>query len=398
MPSMQYEPLAAAYGLESGTDQHNASAKEKEARRGAMSAPLLLQGTALHLPLRDASVQCIVTSPPYFGLRDYGTATWVGGNAACAHRRVGTSADRPRSGLQGGLATVNHAQEPQWLTACGVCGATRVDAQIGVEGTLESYLATLVQVFKEVWRVLHPSGVLFLNIGDSYNAAGRTTHGTRIGEKQGTNRASATGQDACRPSVATLKEKDLCMVPARLALALQQDGWTLRSAITWCKTAPFPESVKDRPTRATEMLYLLTKQPTYFYNADAVRVYGGSGWHGSSFTSDYDEVTRRGLGRQPRQERPGHNLWDYWVLGPAPVANGHYASFPPALVERCILAGSRPGDCVFDPFCGSGTTMLVARGLGRASVGLDLSRPYLRLAQERLGCTYDHLPLFQEVP
>lgn len=358
-----------------------------------MSTPLLLQGTALHLPLRDASVQCVVCSPPYFGLRDYGTGTWHGGDPACDHSTPRSRGDDIRPGDKPGTSK---GSRPNTQQVCACCGATRVDAQIGLEPTLEAYLAALVAVFREVHRVLHPDGTCWINIGDSYNAAGRNSHGTRIGYKQGTNRASATGQDWPRSSEVTLKEKDLCMVPARLALALQASGWYLRSAITWCKTAPMPESVQDRPTRATEQIYLLTKQPTYYYNADAVRVYGGSGWHGSSFVSDYDEATKAGLGHQARHEHAGHNLWDYWLLGPEPTANGHYASFPPALVKRCIQAGSRPGDLVCDPFCGSGTTMLVARELRRASVGLDLSLPYLRLAQQRLGCTYNHLPLFQE--
>ena len=327
-----------------------------------MSGIMLVQGNAVRLPLADESVQCVITSPPFYAHRDYGTGTWDGGDPACTHSPAETPQQRglASSTLGGGKATTGHRREG-YKAACPRCGARRVDQQIGLERTPDLYLAALRQVCAEIYRVLRPDGTFWLNMDD------------------------------------TRRNGQLLGLPWRLALALQGNGWLLRSAIAWCKTAPFPESVKNRPTDATEQVFLLTKQARYVYDADAVRVFGGDGWHGSSFESAYDEATRPRLGRQPRTERPGHNLWDYWVLGPEPVGNGHYASFPPALVERCVLAGSRPGDVVCDPFCGSGTTILVARDLHRHSVGLDLSLPYLHLARRRLGCTYDHLPLFQEV-
>lgn len=375
-----------------------------------MAEVLLCQGTALALPLRDASVHTVCTSPPYWGLRSYGIGAAQG--------------------------------------------------EIGQEETIEAYVAAMVQVFREVWRVLRPEGTLWIVLGDSYNAAGRNGHGTRIGYKQGTNRASATGQDACRPSAPGLKEKDLCMMPARVAIALQQSGWYLRSAITWCKSAPMPESVSDRPSRATEMIFLFAKQPHYFYDSTAVRVSGGNGWHGSSFTSGHDVATKPGLGQQARTETTGHNLWDYWVLGPEPTGFQHYACMPTALVRRCLLAGaptqvcaacaapyrrvverqrlldghtpvsgafSRPEEpfrippngvghwryttqttdhgfeatcrcdagsapsVVLDPFAGSGTVGLVARDLGHHAVLCDLSWPYLHdIARERLGLAALH--------
>jgi DNA methylase len=300
---------------------------------------LLLHGDARTLPLANASVHCVVTSPPYYGLRDYGTATWEGGEKACTHVRIGARDTRPRSGLMGGLKTVNHAQEPQWRAVCGRCAAVRVDQQLGLEASPEAYVAALVATFREVKRVLRDDGCLFLNLGDSYNAAGRRGHGTRVGVKQGTNRASATGQDWPRSTAAMLGEKQLLGMPWRVAFGLQADGWILRSAITLCKTAPMPESVKDRPTSATEMLFLFAKQSAYYYDAEAIRTYGGSGWRGSSFTSQHDVATKAGLGQQARVEHHGRNAWNYWMLAPEPTANGHYASFPPSLVRRCLLAG-----------------------------------------------------------
>ena len=164
------------------------------------------------------SVQCCVTSPPYYGLRDYG-----------------------------------------------------VDGQIGLEKTPDEYVAEMVAVFRDVRRVLRDDGVLWLNLGDSYNAAGRTGHGgTRVGYKQGSNRASASGGDACRPSVANLKEKDLIGIPWMVAFALRADGWYLRSECIWAKPNPMPESVTDRPTKAHEQVFLLSKSARYFYDADAI--------------------------------------------------------------------------------------------------------------------------------
>jgi site-specific DNA-methyltransferase (cytosine-N4-specific) len=136
------------------------------------------------------------------------------------------------------------------------------------------------------------------------------------------------------------------------------------------------------------MVFLLTKKPTYFYDATAVRVYEGNGWHKGTFMHPYQQTTKPGLGQQPRQEQPGRNVWNYWVLGPEPTANGHYASFPTALAERCIRAGCPQGGIVLDPFAGSATTGLAARAMGRHAICLDLSWPYLHtIARQRLGFT-----------
>ena len=180
---------------------------------------LLCQGNALHLPLKDASVACCVTSPPYFALRRYD------------------------------------------------CGP----GKLGLEESPDAYIAAMVQVFREVRRVLHPMGTLWLNCGDSYNAAGRNGHGTRIGYKQGTNRASATGQDACRPQSTQLGEKQLLGMPWKLAFALQADGWILRSEIIWHKLNTMPESVQDRCVKSHEQVFMFAKQARYFFDMEAVR-------------------------------------------------------------------------------------------------------------------------------
>jgi len=219
----------------------------------------------------------------------------------------------------------------------------------------------MVAVFREVWRVLRDDGTCWVNLGDSYAGSGKGQNGDgsssdRRGSKQGTNEGTLSG--GLPTGNASLKPKDLMGMPWRVALALQADGWWLRSEITWCKKAPMPESVRDRPVTATEKLFLFTKRPRYYFDMDAVRVTNGDS---------------------------NHNIWNYWVLGPANYPGAHFATFPPALVEPCIKAGCPKGGTVFDPFGGSGTTALVARQLGRDAVMLDLSPEYLELARQRLA-------------
>jgi DNA modification methylase len=229
--------------------------------------------------LPDRSVQTCVTSPPYWGLRDYGTATWEGGDAGCDHRKVvDTIGAVATSTLGGGKKTTGHIQEG-FKGGCGRCGAVRVDSQIGLEKTPDEYVAKMVAVFREVRRVLRDDGTLWLNLGDSYVSTPpgkcadpfKTT--TAGGGKADRNRINARESCQSRPPRAFdgLKPKDLVGIPWRVAFALQADGWYLRSDIIWHKPNPMPESVTDRPTKAHEYLFLLTKQPTYYYDADAVR-------------------------------------------------------------------------------------------------------------------------------
>jgi DNA modification methylase len=226
------------------------------------------------------SVHTVVTSPPYWGLRDYGTATWSGGDAACDHRLDADTAHRQnaaRSTLGGGKATQIAAAEGRHHCRCG---ATRVDSQLGLEPTPEEYVANMVAVFREVRRVLRADGTLWLNLGDSYaSAQAGATDGTVYARRQGeflTSQAAAHGAThAARnrngtPVPSGLKPKDLVGIPWRVAFALQADGWYLRSDIIWAKPNPMPESVTDRPTKAHEYLFLLSKSPRYYYDADAI--------------------------------------------------------------------------------------------------------------------------------
>src|SRR5262245_33223529 len=255
--------------------------------------------------LPDGCVQCVCTSPPYFALRDYGTATWEGGDAACDHKQSNARPDHSNGvmlGTRGGRES-SAAKATPFRGTCGKCGARRVDAQMGLEATPEAYVAAMVGVFREVRRVLRDDGVLWLNIGDSYNAYnGGAGPASGIDSPTG----ARTTQRPKLPSghglqVKALKPKDLLGVPWQLAFALRDDGWYLRSECVWAKSSPMPESVRDRPTRAHESVFLLTKSARYCYDQEAGRVEQTSRPHAGG---------NRTKGQPPGLERGGNGWLD----------------------------------------------------------------------------------------
>ncbi len=260
------------------------------------AASALIEGDALRVlaKLPPDVFQCCVTSPPYWSLRNY-----------------------------------------------------QIAGQIGLEDSVADYIAKLIAVFSEVRRVLRPDGTLWLNIGDSYTSGGRTW---RAPDKKNPIRA----MDVRPPTPPGLKPKDLIGVPWRLAFALQEAGWYLRADIIWNKPNCQPESVKDRPTRSHEYVFLLSKSERYYYGHDVLR--GPNG-------------------------RNSRTVWD---INTMPYPEAHFATFPPALVEPCLSAGTTRGSLVLDPFLGSGTTGLVAREMGRRFVGIELNADYVRIARDRL--------------
>jgi DNA modification methylase len=287
----------------------------------------------------DESVQCCITSPPYFGLRDYG-----------------------------------------------------VEGQAGLEATPEAYIANMVEVFREVRRVLRDDGTLWLNIGDSY--AGPKPAGGA--DKSGFNeryfgRASVTNKQAETAATksafrtpAGYKPKDLLMIPAMLALALRADGWFLRKDIIWHKPNPMPESVTDRPTSAHEHVFLLAKSARYLYDAGAISEEFASKPYEGKSNGAITNGDRNDKGRTIGMTTTRRNARDVWTITPKPYKGAHFATMPPTLAERCMKAGTRPGDTVLDPFGGAGTTGLVASRLGRDAVLIELNPAYCTLARARI--------------
>ena len=362
---------------------------------------MIVQGDARTLPLVDACVQCVVTSPPYFGLRDYGTARWNGGNPACDHK----SGRFERGGLSGKQASNVGSAGDEARSVCPKCGARRIDQQIGLESSPEVYVAALVGVYREVWRVLKDDGTVWLNLGDSYTMGFGMARGLRYkrhtplksGLWKGTRSAKRDlGNNGNVKDCGDLKPKDLIGIPWRVAFALQADGWYLRSDIIWAKPNPMPESVTDRPTKAHEYVFLLAKNERYFFDADAVREpqsaltldFYGHRDGGNQNRTAYKAATARGSSERIVQNvthDQKRNIRSVWSIATQPYAGAHFATMPEQLVERCILAGSRPGDLVLDPFAGSGTVGRVAWELNRRPVLIDLNPSYLALATNRTG-------------
>jgi len=321
--------------------------------------------------IQASTIQTVVTSPPYWGLRDY-----------------------------------------------------KVEGQLGLEKTPEEYVQKMVKVFREVKRVLRKDGTVWLNFGDGY-AHNSTSRNPEINYRNSTTNGFPTGNFAAinQPNtiVSGLKPKDLIGIPWRVAFALQADGWYLRCDIIWSKPNPMPESVQDRPTRAHEYIFLLSKSARYYYDADAIREpfaestierinqpsfdlqtggpkdplngnrscrktlenlaksdkQRGHSLRHAGFNDRWDAMTKE------EQQLKGANKRSVWTIATQPYPEAHFATFPEALVEPCILAGSKPGDTVLDPFLGSGTTAWVAQRLGRKCIGYELNPDYCELARKR---------------
>ncbi len=304
---------------------------------------------ALMRTLPDQSVQTCVTSPPYFGLRDYGH-----------------------------------------------------DGQIGLEPTPDEFVAKLVEVFREVRRVLRDDGTLWLNLGDSYAAQRGGTHqpaetlaggkGGKTEDGERVNRDRFDGYNPTRNATAIgLKHKDLIGIPWRVAFALQADGWYLRQDIIWHKRNPMPESVRDRCTKAHEYIFLLSKSERYYFDADAIKepASGRETFFGSDRYSK--GLGRNDAGRLNATTCETRNKRSVWTVTTKPFKGAHFATFPPDLIEPCILAGSRVGDVVLDPFGGAGTTGLVSQRHGRKFVLCELNPEYARMAEYRIAAERDLL-------
>ena len=315
----------------------------------SVPSPKILVGDCLEqmAHIESQSVQTCVTSPPYWGLRDYGH-----------------------------------------------------DGQMGLEETPDEYVANLVEVFAEVRRVLKDDGTLWLNLGDSY-------YNYRPGKGQSLPKqtVSKTNQDLPQDCLrrgnkqAGLKEKDLIGIPWRVAFALQANGWYLRQDIIWAKPNPMPESVKDRCTKSHEYLFLLSKSPKYYYDNEAIKEpslglgktairFGGNKYGDSD---DPKHATKSGNEYTDSGKR---NKRDVWTINAKPFKGAHFAVMPEALVEPCVLAGSREGDIVLDPFLGSGTVAVVAERYRRNWIGCELNPDYAAIAETRIASAQPEMELF----
>jgi len=325
-----------------------------------------------------------------YGLRDYGTAKWEGGDPECDH----LPPNQPGPNAVVGNTTSLLGRTP-YKDICGKCGAIRIDAQIGLEQTPDEYIANLVAVFRECKRILRDDGTLWVNIGDSYNGSAPNQsgqNGYNDGRENRDKRYSTGGVNGLKP-------KDLIGIPWMLAFALRADGWYLRQDIIWAKPNPMPESVKDRCTKSHEYIFLLSKSARYYYDNEAVMEDAAGGrerFGGAKYGDKGLDKSRNDTARFDETIVSVRNKRDVWTVATKPYKGAHYATFPPDLITPCILAGAPEGGIVFDPFVGSGTTVATAIQLGRRGVGIDLSMKYLiENAKERIESV--KLPLLEWV-
>jgi len=298
--------------------------------------------------LPEKSVNCCVTSPPYFGLRDYGVA-----------------------------------------------------GQIGLEPTPDEFVSEMVKVFREVRRVLRDDGTLWLNLGDSY-WGGKGMNGSSkaraTAEERGYTQSGGTVQMAKRPQDGThdtIKPKDLIGIPWRVAFALQADGWYLRQDIIWAKPNPMPESVTDRCTKSHEYIFLMAKSERYFCDMDAIKEPAVKGDCNAGARNYVGVSGRERLSQSECDRNDGRNKRSVWTVASSPFSEAHFATFPPKLIEPCILAGCPVGGTVLDPFNGAGTTGLVSVMQGRNYLGIELNPEYIEMTNKRIS---EAVPLWAPEP
>ena len=315
----------------------------------------------------NQTFNCVVTSPPYWGLRDYNTGTWEGGDPNCPHKRLSKISKDTSTGHLAMHDQGDVVGDAIYKKKCPLCGAVRKDKQVGLEENPHDYVKNMVNIFKEIKRVLRDDGTVWLNLGDTYSSY-KDSKSTSQTVAKGTLSEEAHIMETNHSrnmhllKRAGFKNKELIGIPWRVAFALQEDGWYLRQDIIWSKPNPMPESVKDRCTKSHEYIFLLTKQSHYYFN--------------------------------PLTENNGteiKNKRSVWNITPASLKETHFAVFPTSLVEPCILAGCPEDGNVLDPFGGAGTTALVADRLKRNATIIELNPKYINIAEKRIN---NDAPLF----
>ena len=379
--------------------------------RFIMSEIKILQGNCLHTlsQLPEKYIYTVVTSPPYWGLRDYGTGEWEGGEPDCNHvksenKHGGQRSDRDQEGYK-----------KLYNYKCFQCGAVRKDEQLGLEETPEKFVENLVNVFREVRRVLRDDGTVWLNLGDSYSShkdcksiPQSLSKGTNAEKAHVIEKGKSVSRNTKKLKSVGLKNKDLIGIPWRVAFALQADGWYLRQDIIWHKPNPMPESVKDRCTKAHEYIFLLSKSPKYYYDSEAIK----------TKASDATEIRNKnkfnGAFKGQLKGSPNEKRWQegrpidepkfsidgksnkrsVWTVTTKPYSEAHFATYPHDLIIPCITAGCPEGGTVLDPFGGSGTTAQVASNLNRNAILCELNPEYVEIAKGRL---HESLGMFLEL-
>jgi len=332
----------------------------------------------------DESIDCCVTSPPYWGLRDYGTATWIGGDCNCDHKQyLGGHGDDSMKQVSS-----NGTQMYNYKDICKKCGAVRQDKQIGLEKTPEEYVQTMVVIFNEVKRVLKKEGTLWLNLGDSYCGSGSKGDLKDPEHPEGRNGLSV----ALNNRIEGMKPKDLVGIPWMTAFALRSAGWYLRQDIIWHKPNPMPESVTDRCTKSHEYIFLLSKSNKYYFD-QILEPYTEpmNRWGGDELVANNESMWDEGTGQstyRDRNMRPnpdGKNKRSVWTVNTRPYKEAHFATFPEELIIPMIKAGCPENGVVLDPFMGAGTTGLVCKKLNRNYVGIELNPKYIEIAEKRIA-------------
>jgi len=352
----------------------------------------IYQGDSLFVlkTLPDCCIDTVVTSPPYWGLRDYGTAKWEGGDDKCTHRRESKKSDKTITGHKNFDEMLGVGDAIQ-KNVCSYCGAIRIDSQLGLEETPEEYVSNMVNVFKEVKRVLKKEGTCWLNLGDSYagvNSVGRNDTDTIAYYGKGTSLESKK-----KSFNTNIKSKNLVGIPWRVAFALQSDGWYLRQDIIWHKPNPMPESVTDRCTKSHEYIFLLTKSAKYYYDNDAIKEPYKESLGGDKKRASINEkfdtagmANANSLART-RDERPdksGRNKRSVWTVTTKPFKAAHFATFPENLILPMVKAGCPKDGLILDPFFGAGTVGVVAKKLNLNYVGIELNPEYIKIAKKRI--------------
>ena len=352
----------------------------------------IYQGDSLEVlkTFPDKSVNCCITSPPYWGLRDYGTATWVGGDADCKHEKA-----KEKSRYDYSLATSpiqdgerKGTDAPKWKNICPTCGAKKIDKQLGLEETPEEYVQKIVELFREVRRCLKDDGTLWLNLGDSYAASGgKQVEQTVRKSNDYVNAGQNGGQRSVKNNPIGIKMKDLIGIPWMVAFALRADGWYLRQDIIWSKKNCMPESVTDRCTKSHEYIFLLSKSSKYYYDHEVIKektLTYDNGLRDRDNTKLNNTPGRSKMLGLKTNKYEFANKRSVWETTLVPFNEAHFATFPEDLITPMVKAGCPKNGLVLDPFMGAGTTGLVAYNYNRNYVGIELNPEYIKIAENRI--------------